>query len=139
MNEYKYSDLSAGGVQASFSRTITAAMLDDFLAISGDVNPLHSDRDFAVESGYPDRVVYGMVTASLYSTLAGVYLPGKYCLLQSVHSDFLAPVFIGDTLTCEGKIVEMSDAFKRIVIKAVIRNQHGKKVSRAKIEAGVLK
>lgn len=67
----------------------------------------------------------------------GVYIPGENCLLQSVHADFLAPVFIGDVLTCTGKIVEKNDSVQQVVIKAVIRNQNGQKVSRAKIEAGV--
>ena len=79
-----------------------------------------------------------MLTSSMYSCLGGVYIPGENCLLQSVHADFLAPVFIGDTLTCTGKIVEKNDSVRQIVIKAIIRNQDGKKVSRAKIEAGVL-
>lgn len=130
--------MSTGGETASFSRTVTADMLAAFRDISGDINPLHNDEAFARAANYPGRVVYGMLTASLYSTLAGVYLPGKYCLLQSVHSDFLAPVFIGDTLTCTGKVVEVNETVHQIVIKATIRNQDGKKVSRAKIEAGVL-
>ena len=66
-----------------------------------------------------------------------MYIPGENCLLQSVHADFLRPVFIGDTLTVIGKIIEKNDSVRQVVIKAVIRNQKGEKVSRAKIEAGV--
>ena len=137
MNRFTYEDLSVGQT-AEFSREITAAMMDSFCEISGDVNPLHKDEAFAKGKGYHGRVVYGMLTASMYSCLGGAYIPGENCLLQSVYADFLAPVFIGDTLTCSGKIVEKNDSVRQVVIKAVIRNQDGKKVSRAKIEAGVL-
>ncbi|MBP3819520.1 MAG: MaoC family dehydratase [Butyrivibrio sp.] len=137
MNCFSYEDLFVGQI-AEFSREITADMMDSFSNISGDVNPLHKDDKFAQEKGYPDRVVYGMLTASMYSCLGGVYIPGKNCLLQSVHADFLSPVFIGDILTCTGKIVEKNDSVRQVVIKSVIRNQNGKKVSRARIEAGVL-
>lgn len=137
MNSFTYEDLSVGQT-AEFSREITNEMMDEFCEISGDVNPLHKNEAFAKDKGYPGRVVYGMLTSSMYSCLAGVYIPGENCLLQSVHADFLAPVFIGDTLTCSGKIVEKNDSVRQVVIKAVIRNQNGKKVSRAKIEAGVL-
>ena len=136
MNNYTYDELFVGQT-AEFSRTITADMLDKFRDISGDDNPLHIDADFAARRGYPDRVVYGMCTAALYSSLGGVYIPGENCLLQSVHADFLRPVFIGDTLTVIGKIIEKNDSVRQVVIKAVIRNQKGEKVSRAKIEAGV--
>ena len=137
MNRFIYEDLSVGQT-AEFSREVTADMMDSFCNISGDVNPLHRNTAFAKGKGYPGRVVYGMLTSSLYSCLGGVYIPGENCLLQSVHVDFLAPVFIGDTLTCTGKIVEKNDSVRQVVINAVIRNQDGKKVSRAKIEAGVL-
>lgn len=137
MNRYNYEELAVGQT-AEFSRKISVEMMDAFCEISGDVNPLHNDENFAKGKGYPDRVVYGMLTSSMYSCLAGVYIPGENCLLQSVHADFLAPVFIGDTLTCTGKIVEKNDSVRQLVIKAVIRNQDDKKVSRAKIEAGVL-
>ena len=112
--------------------------MNSFREISGDTNPLHNDSQFAKSRGYDSCVVYGMLTASLYSCLAGVYLPGRNCLLHSVHSDFLSPVFVGDILTVSGKITEKSDNFRQLIIRAMIRNQNNVKVSRAKIEAGVL-
>ena len=112
--------------------------MNEFLNLSGDTNPLHNDEHFAQSKGYPSQVVYGMLTASLYSCLAGVYLPGRNCLLHSVHADFLRPVFVGDVLTVSGKIAEKNDIFRQLIIKAVIQNQDGVKVSRARIEAGVL-
>lgn len=138
MNRFGYDDLSVGQTE-SFTRTITEEMMEGFRTVSGDDNPLHADEEYAVSMGFSDRVVYGMCTASLYSCLAGMYLPGEHCLLHSVHADFLRPVFIGDTLTVEGKIAEKHDSVKQVIIKAVIRNQDGKKVSKAIIEAGVRK
>ena len=137
MNDFSYDDLAVGQT-ATFSRTVTGEMMEAFRRLSGDENPLHNDAEFAVERGFSGRVVYGMLTASLYSALAGVYLPGKRCLLQSVYTDFLHPVFVGETLTITGKIVEKHDSVRQIIIKATIRNTEGKRVSRAKIEAGVI-
>ena len=137
MNHFTYEEMFVGQT-VEFKREITDGMMESFCEISGDINPLHKDEDFAKEKGYPGRVVYGMLTSAMYSCLGGVYIPGENCLLQSVHADFLNPVYIGDTLTCTGKIIEKNDSVRQIVIKAVIRNQDGKKVSRAKIEAGVM-
>lgn len=78
-----------------------------------------------------------MLTASLYSALAGVYLPGKYCLLHEMDSSFNLPVYIGDSLHVTGVIKEKNDVFRFVIIKATITNQHGQKVSRATIRAGV--
>ena len=137
MNRFAYDDLTVGQT-AEFSREITAEMMESFCRISGDTNPLHNDAQFAKSKGYDSVVVYGMLTASLYSCLAGVYLPGCNCLLHSVHSDFLKPVFVGDVLTVSGRVSEKVDTFRQLIIRAVIRNQDGVKVSRARIEAGVL-
>lgn len=137
MNCYTYEELFIGQC-AEFTREITTDMMQQFREVSGDNNPLHVSAEFARVHGFPDRVVYGMLTASFYSCLAGEHLPGERCLLQSVHSDFLHPVFVGDRLQIEGKIAEKNDSVRQIVVKAVIRNQDGKKVSKARIEAGVL-
>lgn len=137
VNHYRFADLNVG-MSATFSRFVDAAMMEQFEKISGDCNSLHLDDEFAKEQQFPQRVVYGMLVASFYSTLAGVYLPGKYCLLQSVKADFIKPVYIGDEMCIYGEIVGKHESVKSIVVKAHIKNQHGEKVSRAKIEAGVL-
>lgn len=138
MNNFTFEEIFVGQTAEFVGEAIDTDMLEKFRDISGDNNPLHTDENFAKEKNFPGRVVYGMLTASLYSKLAGEYLPGKNCLLQSVHADFLSPVFIGDILTVSGKVIEKHDSVRQIVVKAIIKNQNGKKVSRAKIEAGVL-
>ena len=136
MNTFTYDQLTVGQTE-SFQTVVTADMLDKFMEISGDISPLHCDENFARQQGYPGRVVYGMLTASFYSKLAGVYLPGKYCLLQEITTKFRSPVFIGDLLTITGTISEKNDTCKRITIKAEIVNEKGKKVSKAIIQIGV--
>jgi acyl dehydratase len=136
MNAYRLVDLSSG-ISYSFMVSVTAQMMEQFEALSGDANPLHTERDFALSCGYRDRVVYGMLTASLYSTLVGMYLPGRYALLQGVDASFIAPVFPGDELTVFGEITSIHEMLKQIEIRAHITNQLGKKVSRAKIRSGI--
>lgn len=70
MNRYNYEELAVGQT-AEFSRKISVEMMDAFCEISGDVNPLHNDENFAKGKGYPGRVVYGMLTSSMYSCLGG--------------------------------------------------------------------
>lgn len=136
MNYYTFEDLEVG-MKESFTVTVTAEMMEAFRNLSGDVNPLHCDESYAVSAGFPGRVVYGMLTASFYSTMAGVYLPGESAILQGVDSKFRSPVYIGDTLTVTGKVAEKNDTFRMITVKAEITNQDGKKVSKATIQVGV--
>jgi len=136
MNSYTLADLAVGTTE-SFTVTVTAEMMEMFHAITGDCSPIHMDADYAAGRGFPGRVVYGMLGASMVSTLAGVYLPGEHCLLHQVDSKFAKPVFIGDTLTVTGKVAEVNDTFKQITVKFTITNQDGKKVTRGQYVAGL--
>lgn len=138
MNEYYYEDLEVGKTE-SFETAVTAEMLDSFKIITGDVNPLHCDEAFAKSEGYDGRVAYGMLTASFLSTLAGVYLPGRYSLIQSVEIKFAKPVYIGDKLTVTGEITEKNDTCGLIFLKVTITGESGKKVCRGKMQIGVKK
>lgn len=135
MNDYRFHDLSIGR-EEHFTVSITEDMLSCFLQITGDNNPLHTDRQFAIERGCPDRVVYGMLTASFISTLGGVYLPGRQCLLHEVESKFIRPVFIGDRLTVSGTVTALHESVKQVEIKVVITNQDHEKILRGKLKAG---
>lgn len=136
MNHYTLGEMTPG-LTESFTVTVTEEMMQDFERLSGDCSPIHIDEDYARGRGYPGRVVYGMLGASFFSTLAGVYLPGEHCLLHGVECKFARPVFIGDTLTVTGTVLRVSEAVAEAEIKAVITNQEGKKVTRGIIRAGL--
>ncbi len=138
MNEYTFDELTVGHSE-SFSVTVTTDMMDRFRTDTGDINPLHNDTDFALQRGYAGRVTYGMLTASFLSTLAGVWLPGKWCLIQRVETDFPKPVYPGDTLTVTGTVKEKDETFRNITIAVRIRNQTGDTVLRGRMRLGVLK
>ncbi len=135
MMEYRFEDLTLG-LKHSFEAVFTDEMAQQFAQISGDVNPLHIDPAYAASVGFASPVLFGMMTSSLYSTLVGVYLPGKYALLQGIDIDFNSPVFAGDKLVVQGEIVFLSEAYKRLEVKASIRKQDRKLVSKAVIRAG---
>ncbi len=135
MNTYTWDQLSVG-MKASFEATFTDEMAHEFARISGDVNPLHTDREYALAAGFRAPVLFGMLTSSLYSQLVGVYLPGKYALLEGIDLDFNSPVFAGDVLVVQGEIIFMSESFRRLEIKANIRKLDRKLVSKAIIRVG---
>ena len=142
MNELTIKDIR-NGMEVSFERLITKEMEDSFRIITGDENPLHKDDTFARDiSGdkFRGHVVFGMLTASFYSTLAGMYLPGKYSLIHSFEEiSFKKPVFVGDKLTITGQVTDKNEDLNLIVLKAVIRNQDSDVVSRAKMKVLVMK
>ena len=109
MRGMTYDEITVG-TKASFSKTITESDIHSFSAISGDFNPIHVDEVYATTSSLGQkvkgRIAQGMLTASLFSTLVGVYIPGKGALYVSQSCIFKAPVKIGDTITAEIEVME---------------------------------
>ena len=138
MQEYIFSEIKKG-LRHSFEKILTEDKMQKFYEISGDSNPMHLDSVYARSNGMRNKVVFGMLSSSFYSTLVGVYLPGKYALLHQINLQFSNPVFVGDKLTISGEVTAIHENFRQIEVKAQILNQNLEKISRAKIKIGILK
>ena len=137
MNEFKFSDLYVGQKE-SFNYEITKEKMEMFLKITKDINPLHNDEEYAKEKGYPSVVVYGLLTTSALSTLAGVYLPGKYSLIHSIEMSYVKPVFLENCpLEVNGEILELDERFSKFTLKVTIYDNKKNKVCRGKMQIGV--
>ncbi len=138
MKNYDFNDIEIG-LEESFVYELTYEKMQKFLDITGDINPLHNDINYAKEKGYNERVVYGMLTASALSTLAGVYLPGKKSLIHSIDLSFVKPVFISNCpLKVSGKVINKDDRFKQIEIKCQIFDKTNTKVLKANMKVGLI-
>jgi 3-hydroxybutyryl-CoA dehydratase len=94
---YYLEDLEVG-MTASYSRTVTDADVVLFAGISGDINPVHMNNEYAKATMFKGRIAHGMLTASFISTVLGTKLPGPGCIYVSQNLKFRAPVRIGDTV-----------------------------------------
>ena len=110
---------------------------DRFRIMTGDESPIHVDESYARERGFAGKVCYGMLVSAFYSTLIGVYLPGKNALFQEAHISMAKPVYVGDKLTVKGRIIGLNETLRRVTVKARIVRDDGETVSRATLEAGV--
>ncbi|ADW67559.1 MaoC/PaaZ C-terminal domain-containing protein [Granulicella tundricola] len=135
MNLYRWPDIHLG-LAHSFEAVFTEQMTKNFAELSGDINPLHVDAEYAAAAGFASPVIFGLMSSALYSQLAGVYLPGKYALLQGIDLDFNAPCFVGEVLTVKGEVTFMTEAYHRFEAKASIRKKDGKLVSKATLRIG---
>ncbi len=136
MNEYRWSDIALG-LKAEFTASFTPEMMRQYAEISGDYNPLHVDPEYARSHGYKDGVVFGMMTSSLYSQLVGMFLPGKFALLQGMDIDFNGPCYAEDKLLVTGDVSYMNEPFRRFEIRARIRRiEDNKLISKATIRVG---
>jgi len=92
------------GFKFSFSKRISEADVQLFGLVSGDMNPIHFDDEFAKRTKFGGRVAHGMLTTSLVSTALAM-LPGTVVLLETSFK-YTSPVRIGDLVTAECEVVE---------------------------------
>ncbi|MEM7828307.1 MAG: MaoC family dehydratase [Candidatus Aenigmatarchaeota archaeon] len=113
------------GDRASFSKTILETDLVLFMGICGDFNPIHTDARYAEKTIFKGRIVHGLLTASLISTVIGMHLPGPGTVYLSQELKFLKPVRIGDTLTANAEVLEKREDKRILTLRTWVTNQDG--------------
>jgi len=114
-----YDEIEVGSVY-SFSRVISQSDVLQFAGLCGDHNPLHISEDYARNSEFGKNVVHGMLTASLFSALVGMYCPGEKSLYLGQSLQFKMPLFYGETVLVKGTVLNKVDALKMLKIKTEI-------------------
>ena len=127
------------GQHVTFRKTFTEEDVRHFIEITGDVNPLHVDEAFASKTQFGGRVLHGMLTASILSTMVGMLLPGKGAIYRSQTIRFLKPVHIGDTVTAHFVVKSIDRLKRRLEIESWIENAAGERVLDGMCEAGLLR
>lgn len=126
------------GESVNIERNIPADDVLRFAELSGDYNPLHTDKKYAEGTLFKEQVVHGMFLASLVSQLIGMKLPGKRSLILREALEFKKPAFIGDTVNILGKVLFKSEATKIIEIGIEIHNQHDELLSSGSVQVKTL-
>jgi 3-hydroxybutyryl-CoA dehydratase len=124
-SKYRIEDIKLG-MKKQFRVTITNAMMNEFAELSGDYSPLHFDEEYGKKSTFNQIICYGLLLASFFSRLIGMYLPGENALCLSQSINYLLPAFIGDEITVEGEVITKSSATRIITLKTIIKNNSGK-------------
>ncbi|MCP4577492.1 MAG: MaoC family dehydratase, partial [Deltaproteobacteria bacterium] len=73
------------------------------------------------ELQFKGRIVHGMLTASLWSTLVGTRLPGPGCAYMSQEMKFLKPVHVGETVTARITVAEIEPEKQRVYLDGECR------------------
>lgn len=127
------------GQHVMLSKTFTEDDVRRFIEITGDTNPLHVDEAFASQTQFGGRVIHGMLTASIFSTMVGMLLPGSGAIYRSQSIDFLRPVRAGETVTAHFVVRSIDRAKHRLTIDSWIENAAGERVVEGTCEAGLLR
>jgi len=121
----RWEDMSVGD-SASFTKTITETDVILWVGLTGDLNPIHIDKEYSKTTRFGDVIVPGLMVAGFISTTVTMATFGNVYANQSIK--FLKPVYIGDTITATATIVEKLEDKHMVKLETKCVNQKGEAV-----------
>lgn len=112
----------------STSKEITDEVIRAFAELSGDFNPIHLDEEFASKTMFKKRIAHGMITGALISAVLGNEFKDKKIVYLSQTMKFVAPVFIGDTVTATATVSHIREDKLIVTTETLCTNQNGETV-----------
>lgn len=121
------------GDEVSFAKTIGESDVYLFAGITGDLSRNHVDEESMKRTAFGRRIVHGALLVGFMSTTSTLMI--ERC--RGTETDetpvslgydrirFLAPVYIGDTITVTYRISEVDPERRRSRSEIEVRNQNG--------------
>jgi 3-hydroxybutyryl-CoA dehydratase len=104
--------------------------MDRFASLTGDQSPIHSDGETAKACGFPDRLQYGFLLASLLSRIVGSNFHNAVC--AAVSLDFVCPVAAKARVDVVAEVIQMQHAMRSVSLKITMISD-GSTVVRGKL------
>lgn len=135
---FSFDDIKQGDVFHSPARTITETDVVMFAGMTGDMNPLHVDHEFARNSPFGKPIAHGLLGLSLVAGL-GCYSPWMQtaAFLGISEWKFLKPIFVGDTVRVRTEVISATPKGRRhgqIAWRRSLVNQSGEIVQEGTFE-----
>ena len=112
-----------------FTKVLTAGDVESFADASGDTQPLHLDDEMAGKSRFKKRIAHGILTAGIISAAIGTQVaPCQVVIYMGQSLKFLAPVYLGDSVTAKLSVISINVPRRLVTLKATVENQKGEEV-----------
>jgi len=115
------------------SFTVNENVYSKFQKISGDMNPLHTNGDFAQRKGFPQKVMYGNIINCFVSTLIGMCLPTPNIMIAAQDIKYKNPVFLNDCLEASISVSGVFEIANSVELKFSFTNEAEKVVATGKV------
>ena len=99
-----------------------------FAEVTGDLNPVHINPDFAANTIFKKPVMHGMLGAALFSKVFGVLFPGEGTIYLKQSLNFLRPMFVDIDYTAEFRVIEIIKDKNTAIVETVIKDKQTGKV-----------
>ena len=117
---------------------VSKELQNKFIELSNDKNPLHVNDEFAKKVGFKSKVVQGNLQNCFISYFIGECLPHKNVMILSQIINFKNPLYLGDTIFLNAKIISIHSSVGFIEFDYKFKNQLDEVISNGKITLKLL-
>ena len=111
LSNIPFSEIAIGQT-ARYTKSISQTDIRLFAKISGDVNPVHLDEDFAAQTNFGGCIAHGMLSGAVVSAALATVLPGPGAIYRSQSLKFTKPVKPDDQLTVNLDVIDKKEINK---------------------------
>ncbi len=111
--------------------TFRSSDIEQFAEISGDFNPVHLDKKFALTQGFNDRIVHGALMISKVSGIIASKFPGPGTIIGSIEWKFISPALINQELKMMFSLSKTNT--RKRIIDLVVLDDVGRVIQESKI------
>ncbi len=90
-----------------------------FSELSGDLNPIHLNEEYAKNSIFGARIVHGALATSIFSSIFANTLPGGGSIYLKSSFKFIKPIPLDTSVTYSVKVIDKVEAKKRVVFETI--------------------
>ncbi len=116
------------GQSASLQRTFSRDVLDRFLDLTENENPIFSDIDYAHDRGFDDVLLPGSLLGGTISTLLGTRLPGRGTNWLKQTYYFLEPAHPDEEITARADIIRLRPEKDLVNLRTTLWNAREEKI-----------
>ncbi len=127
------SEFHEGDQFTTLSRTVTETDIILFAGITGDNNPIHTDKMYAEGLPFGSRIAHGLLGAGMATGLWGRMglVDGSAIAALSTEWKFVGAIKVNDTIHCEIEVLDAKQSKSRpdrgiLNIQYTILNQDGR-------------
>jgi acyl dehydratase len=106
----------------------------EYNRLINNINPLHSDQDYARRLGFKDIVVAGVYTFSFIPKMIEGWLEGPF-MIRGIEIRYRNPIYIGETIVQKAHVrKKVSEGKKKYIeCKFVVEDEGGNELTCASV------
>lgn len=123
-----YEDVVDGSEITPLVKQPTTTQLVMWAGASGDYNPIHYDKDYALKQGLPGVIVHGQLAGAFLGQMLTDWVGDKGSI-SKLSLSYKGMNFPGEALTCQGKVIKkyIEESRHLVTLRIWVENPRGEK------------